>query len=85
MLLHRVDRGDDVVRLVADDLHLPALGQLLLHLGRSLLEPLDDFDGVRPRLLADVQHDRRLAVDGRDRLRLGHAVLDVRDVADLHR
>ena len=82
MLFHRVDGGHDVVRLVADDLHLPAPGQFLPDLGDPLLEGVDDFDGVGAGLFADVHDDGRLAVDGGHRLGVGDAVLDARHVAD---
>ncbi len=83
MLLHGIDRGHDVVRLVADDLHRPPFGQVGFHQAELLLEPLDDLHGIRSRLLADVHDHRGLAVDRRDRFRLGHAVFDMGDVADL--
>ena len=50
----------------------------------EILEPLlhvaDDFHGVRARLLPDLQHDRRLAIQAGQRRRLRLAVLDAGDV-----
>ena len=62
VLLHRVGRGLDVGRLVAHDLHPVARRQPLLDLLQPLLHPVDDRDGVRAALLADVQEHGRLPV-----------------------
>ena len=85
VLLHRVDRGHDELRLVAHDVHLPARGQLRAQLLDALLDAVDDLDGVGARLLADLQDHGGLAVDAGDGLGLGHAVLDPGHVADPHR
>ena len=68
--LHRVDRGDDEVGLVAHDVEPVALRQLRLQALEALLHAVDHLDRVRARLLADLEHDGGLAVDARERLEL---------------
>ncbi len=58
------------------------LGGRLLQFGQPFLEQPGDLDGVRARLLADVQeHGRRVVIAGQA-LDLLRAVLDVPEVAD---
>jgi hypothetical protein len=54
-------------------------------LAKTFEDRVDDFDGVRARLPADLQQHRAGAVHVRDRLGLGLAVLDLRDVRDADR
>ncbi len=61
VLLHGVDRGEDELRLIAHDVHLPARGQLRAQLCDPLLQEIHDLDGVGAGLLADLKHHRGLA------------------------
>ena len=85
MLFDGVHRREDVLGLVANRVHLPAARKLAPELGDPLLEPFHDLNGVRAGLLAHLEHDGGLAVEGGDRLGVGHAVFDARDVADAYR
>ncbi len=81
VLFHRVDGGHDELRLVADDLRVPALRELALQLLEALLDRFDHLDRVGARLLADLEHHGRLAAHGSDRLSVLDAVLDAGHVA----
>ena len=50
-----------------------------------VLDGLDDFEGVRARLLADLEHHGRRAVQPREGSRLLKSVHDMADVADANR
>ena len=85
VLLDVADRRLDELRLVADDAELVARRQPGLHFGQPLLDVGGDLHGVGPRLLADLQQHRRLAVDAGLGGGLGHAVFDPGHVAQPHR
>ena len=85
VLLDALDRGLDELRLVAHDADVVARRQLRLHVLEPLLDVLHDLHRVGAGLPTDEQHDRADAVDPRQRRRVGHAVLDARDVAQQDR
>src|SRR5262249_38073527 len=57
----------------------------VLQLAEALTDGADDLDGVGPGLPPDLQQHRARAVDVRNRLGVGLAILDARDVADPNR
>ena len=66
---------------VADDADVVAGRQGRLHFFEPLLHRLDDLDRIGARLPPHLQQHRAGAVHVGDRLGLGLAVLDPRDVA----
>ena len=86
VLLDVVDRRFDEVRGVAHDADVVARRQRRLQFARAAaLTSRHDLDGVGARLPADLQQHGAGAVDVGERLGIGLAVFDARDVADADR
>ena len=68
----------DVSRLFLDDVDLDAGRKRLVDLVELRDDVVDDLDGVRADLAADVQHDGGLALVIRESALLRHAVFGVR-------
>src|SRR6185369_8434807 len=72
-VVHRLADRDGAV--TADE-ELHGTGQLRLEFRQKLLDPIDDFDGVRPGLTLDAEVERRLAVVPAGIARVLDAVVD---------
>ncbi len=84
VLFDRVNAVADDVGAVLDDAQAVALGQALRDRVDALAHRVHDCDRALPGLLADREQDRATPVLDRDRVRIVHAVLDARDVAEAH-
>jgi hypothetical protein len=75
---HEIARGEDVVRLVVDDLQLDVAALVEAVQARDLgLQPLDHVDDVRAGPAQDAERDRRLAVLAEDEGALGVGIADL--------
>ena len=81
VFFHASNGGLDELRQIADNADLVAGGSERRDFCKPFLHGLDDLDGVGAGLPPDRQEDRRLVVQPGFGRRLGHVVLDRRDVA----
>jgi hypothetical protein len=77
-----VQRSADRVGAVGGDLQLDAVRNLRLQAGDRAAHCVDGFDDIGAGLLADQHDDRWLAVEQAERALVGHAVLDLGDIAE---